>query len=62
MTMGKEAVYFPSAERWTRDAPAWAKSRRDEILAALREWCGARIPLVVDDAAWIGADAHKAST
>jgi hypothetical protein len=47
-------VYFPLDEAWARQAPGWAKERRGELLAALREWCAAEdIPLTVDERAWV---------
>ena len=53
MTMGVVRVYFPSEERWNTAAPPWARPRYVEILAALREWCGDKTPLVVDDSGWV---------
>jgi hypothetical protein len=52
LTMGVLEAYFPTPERWNRDAPTWARARYEELLEALRTWCARqRIPLVVEEAA-----------
>jgi len=56
LTMGVPTVYFPTEEAWVKQAPPWAQSRRDEILAALRAWCGSRTPVVIDATAGVSED------
>jgi hypothetical protein len=48
-------VYFPTDDTWARHAPSWARNRRAELLGELEQWCAARrVPLTVDDKAWVG--------
>lgn len=49
-------VHFPTDEVWARQAPAWAKDRRAELLAELEQWCMAYgIALTVDGRASVDA-------
>jgi len=56
---GAERVCFPTEERWNREAPEWARPRYEEMLGALRAWCGERekIPVIVSD--WAGVRQDK---
>jgi hypothetical protein len=49
-------VFFPTDRAWAREAPAWARGRRAELLAELEEWCWVhRVPLHVDDTGTVRA-------
>jgi hypothetical protein len=60
MTMGVLEVSFPTPERWSELSPPWAQARYGELLEALRRWCAQqKIPLVVDQAAWVEEETAK---
>ncbi len=42
---GQVVVYIPSAERWARGMPDWAKARRDEILPDVKQACARMKPI-----------------
>jgi hypothetical protein len=42
MTRGPRHVYFPDPKDWQQKMPDWARDRRDEILARVRDELGAK--------------------
>jgi hypothetical protein len=59
LPMGVMTAYFPTEEAWLARAPAWAKDKREEILADLRTWCASMTPptpLIIDATAGITED------
>ena len=52
--MGIPTVYFPTRERWTKLAPAFAQGRYDEVRADVEAWCERDgVPIVCDDTAGV---------
>jgi len=36
-------VYIPTADRWEREKPAWARERRTEIVGEVKKTCDAKM-------------------
>jgi len=54
LTMGVLKVYLPTQSRWEAVAPDWARSQWERVREDLAVWClRERIPLVVDESAWV---------
>lgn len=49
-SMGKPTVYLPSAGRWSKIAPVWAKEEWAHLHDQLQRWCeSGGVELVVDN-------------
>ena len=60
MTMGELHVYFPMETRWRSLAPQALREKWAAIHGALVAWCATeRIPLTVDEQAWVTADIQQ---
>ena len=58
LTMGVFKVFLPTAAKWEASAPVWAKGQWERVRTDLAAWCEQeKIPLVIDQDAWV--EFHK---